>query len=92
MPPKTNEEQNEEISIDITSHLATVLPSGLYDRLENDILKALTNKDKEREEAVAEVYKKAERLLDEWWWTYDDSQFDDDKESFLKALKHPLED
>lgn len=46
---------NEEISIDITSHLAGVLPSGLYDRLENDILKALTTKDKEKEEVIGRI-------------------------------------
>jgi hypothetical protein len=48
-PMPKDYQEIEEISINITSHLAGVLPSGLYDRLENDIIKALTTYGNARE-------------------------------------------
>jgi hypothetical protein len=47
--PKDYQEEIEEISINIISHLAGVLPSGSYDRLENNIIKALTTYGNARE-------------------------------------------
>jgi NAD(P)H-flavin reductase len=47
--PKDYQEEIEEISINITSYLAGVLTSGLYDRLENDIIKVLTTYGNARE-------------------------------------------
>ena len=55
--PKDYQEMIEEISINITSHLAGVLPSGLYDRLENDIINALTTYGNAREEEIIKIIK-----------------------------------
>jgi hypothetical protein len=52
---KDYQEEIEEISINITSHLAGVLPSGLYDRLENDIIKALTTYSNARVEEIIKI-------------------------------------
>ncbi len=47
---------NEEISIEITSHLAGILPSDLYDRLEKDIIEVLDQKDDEGEDTYAKGF------------------------------------
>jgi hypothetical protein len=74
--PKDYQEEIEEISINITSYLAGVLTSGLYDRLENDIIKVLTTYGNARElQGVEKVERGVPREIREDGYTGWDEAF-----------------